>query len=52
MNQEYCFRCEAPFSEGDEKYQLESGWNVPSDDYECEDCAQARFDAYMESRVF
>lgn len=48
----YCFRCDAPLGDNDEKYQLDSGWSAPSDEFECENCAEASFDAYMESRVF
>lgn len=48
----YCFTCDAPLSDKDEKFELGGSWGTPSGDFECVNCAEARFDAYMESRVF
>ena len=47
----FCFRCDAPLGDRDDKYELDGGWGVPSGDFECEVCAESRFDSYMESRV-
>jgi hypothetical protein len=47
----YCFTCDVPLGDRDEKYELDGGWGVPSGDFECERCAETRFEFYAESMV-
>jgi peptide methionine sulfoxide reductase MsrB len=46
----YCFTCDAPLGDRDDKFELDMGWYRPAE-VECENCAESRFDSYMESRV-
>jgi peptide methionine sulfoxide reductase MsrB len=46
----YCFSCDVPLGDRDEKFELDMGWYSPPE-VECERCAEARFDNYMETRV-
>jgi len=46
----YCFSCDVPLAERDEKHEVDMGWYA-SPEFECERCAEGRFDRYQESRV-
>lgn len=46
----YCFTCDVPLGDRDDKFELNMGWYAPAE-VECERCAEARFDNYMEARV-
>lgn len=47
----YCFSCDIPLGDRDDKFELNMGWYAPPE-VECERCAEARFDSHMEARVF
>ena len=47
----YCFTCEIPLGDRDDKYLVELGWGLPATEFDCERCAEMHFDSYQESRV-
>ena len=46
----YCFTCDVPLGDRDEKYDLDMGWYAKTE-VECGRCAETRFEFYAESRV-
>jgi hypothetical protein len=48
----YCFTCEVPLGDRDDKYPVELGWGLPATEFDCERCAEMHFDNYQESMVF
>jgi hypothetical protein len=47
----YCFTCDVPLGDRDQKYELDMGWYAKPE-VECESCAETRFEFYAESMVF
>ena len=48
----YCFTCEIPLGDRDDKFPVDLGWGLHGDEFDCERCAERQFDDYMEARVF
>jgi hypothetical protein len=46
----YCFTCDVPLGDRDEKYDLDMGWYAKTE-VECGRCAETRFEFYAESRM-
>lgn len=46
----WCERC-AEDLDPNTKYEIEGAWGVPSGEFMCQQCAEAEFDSYMESRI-